>query len=528
MHPSSICYKLIFLILISPTCLFPLLNQADAFHSSDMDHAPLFDRVHFKMMLDDYFNFQTTLLFVLEVKGTTLTVVHAHTSDQPDDIGDDGKPIVDEWYGTTEPLSRVQAGEDLIFYDPVDFHEMGRVSTKSAAQLLSPATDQDSPLAKKADRLFQLFGAGPTCKPTNASDSCLPFDYPSFSRQHYPLQRLRASVYEVELVAAPPVQNRPGAMAAVPYALQIAKTQTKGAIIKNSLFEDSAAFFGRWKSSHSRLENSVFRGNGNPELEMQLLPTFYEGPIHIENITITNCSFEVLHNSTTMDDILDKGPDCCTVQNLVQTGNKVVCFGSSCGSPAPAPPMPPAPPAKPIIGYALLAGVDVTRDDDGAFGSICSNEGLLRQPRLWANPTVMCDLLDCSRFGVNGGSSNPPREPAPNGVDVGYCIKGWVHDKSANSYISRARCGNGVPAKIVAGSCNNPNAQYIVCPDGSGDVMSYGSRAAGKDAAALAQACDSDQECVGFMVDSAGGVKLTYGAANVGKYAGYTSYIRVP
>ena len=52
---------------------------------------------------------------------------------------------------------------------------------------------------------------------------------------------------------------------------QIAKTQTVGAIVKDSLFEDSVAFYGRWKSSHSVLHNCTFRGNGNPELEMQML-----------------------------------------------------------------------------------------------------------------------------------------------------------------------------------------------------------------------------------------------------------------
>ena len=86
-----------------------------------MDHAPTFENVHFKSMLDDYLNFQTTLLFVMTVKGTTLTMVHPHTSDQPDDFGDNGEDIVDLWYGTTEPLSRVRAGETLIFYDPVRY-----------------------------------------------------------------------------------------------------------------------------------------------------------------------------------------------------------------------------------------------------------------------------------------------------------------------------------------------------------------------------------------------------------------------
>ena len=97
---------------------------------------------------------------------------------------------------------------------------------------------------------------------------------------------------------------------------------------------------------------------------MQLLPTFYEGPIHIENITIRNCSFETLHDATTMDDILDKGPDCCTVQDLVQTANKVVCYGSTCGSPAPPPPpAPPTPPAKPVdgrVGTRWISGISQT------------------------------------------------------------------------------------------------------------------------------------------------------------------------
>ena len=116
----------------------------------------------------------------MTVKGTTLTMVHPHTSDQPDDFGDNGEDIVDLWYGTTEPLSRVRAGETLIFYDPVclslppggfsaggfwvskqsgcgqvDFTEMGMVATKSAAVLLSPATDQNSTLGRQADALFE-------------------------------------------------------------------------------------------------------------------------------------------------------------------------------------------------------------------------------------------------------------------------------------------------------------------------------------------------------------------------------------
>ena len=44
-------------------------------------------------------------------------------------------------YGTTEPLRRVVAGEELIFYDPVNFTELGRVRTVSAATADSPLQD---------------------------------------------------------------------------------------------------------------------------------------------------------------------------------------------------------------------------------------------------------------------------------------------------------------------------------------------------------------------------------------------------
>ena len=82
-------------------------------------------------------------------------------------------------------------------------------------------------------------------------------------------------------------------MEAVSYVVQIAKTQCAGATVRDSIFDDSNAMFARWKSSHSRFERSVWRGNGISEMEIQALPAFYEGPLAIENVTVSNCTFEV-------------------------------------------------------------------------------------------------------------------------------------------------------------------------------------------------------------------------------------------
>ena len=85
-----------------------------------------------------------------------------------------------------------------------------------------------------------------------------------------------------------------------------------------------------------------------------------------------------------------------------------------------------------------------------------------------------------------------------------------------------------MPAQTLAGSCNDPTAQYTVCPDGGGDTMPLRAVAGGS-AAALATACDQNKQCVGFLAwkPGGGGVLLRYGYGG-NSYAGYTSYTRIP
>eukprot|EP01047_Picozoa_sp_COSAG01_P074501 COSAG01_NODE_12470_length_1733_cov_1.798042_1_plen_135_part_10 len=134
-----------------------------------------------------------------------------------------------------QPLSRVQPGDQLIFYDPVNFTELGRVLTASAPALLSPASDQNSSWAKRADALAQILGHGPDCLKPKAPQPCVPYNYGAFGNEPGAAvtgQPFQSSVYSVELERPPPPQTRPGAMAAIPYVVQIAKTQAKGAVVR--------------------------------------------------------------------------------------------------------------------------------------------------------------------------------------------------------------------------------------------------------------------------------------------------------
>ena len=114
--------------------------------------------------------------------------------------------------------------------------------------------------------------------------------------------------------------------------VQIAKTQVKGAVVRDCLFEDSTGFFARWKSSDAVMENNIFRGNGWPIVEMQTLPSFYEGPPLTRNVTLRNNSFGVgdanagflkaqrvsTGKSLTLKNLIDVGPAFCAVEGLVQ------------------------------------------------------------------------------------------------------------------------------------------------------------------------------------------------------------------
>jgi hypothetical protein len=87
----------------------------------------------------------------------------------------------------------------------------------------------------------------------------------------------------------------------VPYLVEIEKTRGMGAVIRNSNFSYSTGFFGRFKSSHARIEGNRFAYNGNEELELSMLPTYYEGPVELRNVTITGNTFQLASNLSIED-----------------------------------------------------------------------------------------------------------------------------------------------------------------------------------------------------------------------------------
>ena len=58
---------------------------------------------------------------------------------------------------------------------------------------------------------------------------------------------------------------------------------------------------------------------------LQFLPSYYEGPVAIENVTVRDNSFGVDPGShATIETILETGPSCCKLNQLQQSSNSVV------------------------------------------------------------------------------------------------------------------------------------------------------------------------------------------------------------
>ena len=132
-----------------------------------------------------------------------------------------------------------------------------------------------SPIGKQADALYP--------------DCCTHFL--SFQPEKYSLQKWRSSVYEVAVDGPlPAAAANLTAAGTVPYVIQIERTAASGTVLRNNVFEDSRGFFGRWKSSHSVIENCTFRGSAQNVLELQMLPSHYEAsvkPIRNSEIGLT-------------------------------------------------------------------------------------------------------------------------------------------------------------------------------------------------------------------------------------------------
>ena len=91
----------------------------------------------------------------------------------------------------------------------------------------------------------------------------------------------------------------------------------------NSRWDHTTDMLGRMKSSESFILNNTFSHFGEPHLELQMIPSFYEGPVLIHNVTIANNTFYAAKGSSTNFE-----KDYVWMNTQVQTASGIVFEGN--------------------------------------------------------------------------------------------------------------------------------------------------------------------------------------------------------
>ena len=70
--------------------------------------------------------------------------------------------------------------------------------------------------------------------------------------------------------------------------VQIDSISNAGTMLRNNIFTNTSCNLGRYKSSNSIIDGNTFINAVIPNLELTWLPQFFEGPVHLENVSVTN------------------------------------------------------------------------------------------------------------------------------------------------------------------------------------------------------------------------------------------------
>jgi len=271
------------------SCAGLIASNADAFHSSACRDGPHLSNVDLSYCLDDFINVHTRVQAVglrrppaTDGGGERLVLLDPRLS------RDAGLPN-DAPYGTAETLQNLRPGDNVSFYQL-------NTLTKLATRTVASAT-RFSDVAAGA-RVGQNFNSTVNLPPHHANPHVNDCDVCGLPPTLVNGNQKRSKVAEncpagysrawhVELAAGqaplpPSVTNNT--------LVQIEGWDASGAVVENCHFHDSDYGF-RWKSSNSRIINSVIGGN---RMEISPLQFYLEGALEVHDVQISGNTFTEL------------------------------------------------------------------------------------------------------------------------------------------------------------------------------------------------------------------------------------------
>ena len=240
-----------------------LIAGKDGLHESDVRQGLQFIDSTIHGTADDFFNLRNTLQIVYRCDFSTThscLVVSPHINGVP----------ANTVYGSPRVLTTVRAGDRFSFYPLSHFQhpENNTPPLLATAVVRSAASVTDGALLKRVSAWAQRTASNATNRLMHFGDGSDLWNI-SFVPTH---ALVRSNVRPTSLVNIDTISGA-------------------GAVIRNCEFSVTACNLGRTKSSNSIITNNTFRLAASRNLEVTGLQIWFEGPLYISNVSITDNTF---------------------------------------------------------------------------------------------------------------------------------------------------------------------------------------------------------------------------------------------
>ena len=254
-------------VRVVPRDGYMIASNRDILHSADCEHGPLVEQCTFSRACDDYVNVHTTIQTLHHsAKGLILVSPRIVTTDPgPENF-------TDRWYGTTAPLTNVNAGDTIECFDPI--RQLKAAYTRHGTLVLASKPrelDLVADPALKAE-VLGLPGAfnGP---PVNASPPFMPW--------------AGARAWTVAFVEATELPQHGES-----WLCDITRFSARGAILRNNTFASPIWSGIRFKSPGGLLKGNRFVSSGMLAVGTGALQNWQEGPIAQRNVMVMGNTFD--------------------------------------------------------------------------------------------------------------------------------------------------------------------------------------------------------------------------------------------
>jgi hypothetical protein len=287
-------------------CLATVSANADVFHSSGMKFGPIVRNSEFSYAMDDYFNVhsrvqisfgKTAMAKNNNLNNVANKTMHQQKKDTIKLLIADPRLVRDHYvadddpYGTAETMTNAKVG------DQVNFRDMNTLKLISTGTICSKPIQFQNGTDDTVQKVEALL------KNINRNNNYL---HPPFN----PLEIIGKNVinprlWEVEVVISSSTpdegNNKYGPhnnastldlLSTKTVLFELSEWNNSGSIFENNFLHNSIDGL-RFKSSSGIIRNNVWK-DGNRSLtglEITPLRSYLEGPLGIENVTITNNSF---------------------------------------------------------------------------------------------------------------------------------------------------------------------------------------------------------------------------------------------